>query len=91
MERNLSVLSPTYTAAKLQDVKFWVHISQLTRALLDIWSCVNAGDLKIKLTRKTSNTEVDCFLPKHQIKNISFLLLPSLNILFLILILLRSL
>lgn len=38
--------------AKLQGLEPRVHISQLKKGLLDIWSCADTGDLWIKLTRK---------------------------------------
>lgn len=56
-----------------------------------LWSCINAKDLKIKWSRRrNSYIEVDCFIPKHQIKNIFSFFLSSLNILCLILIPWRS-
>lgn len=32
-----------------------MHISQLKKLFPDIWSCINTGDLKIKLTRKRNS------------------------------------
>lgn len=39
------VLLTTDTAAKLEGIEAWVHISQLRKALPDIWSCTYMGDL----------------------------------------------
>ena len=47
-------------------------ILQLKKAAPDISSYTNAGNLKTKLTREAADIEADCFLPRHQIRNISF-------------------
>lgn len=77
------------TAAKLQGVKIWSHISQLKKpkkAPLNIGSGINTGDLKINLTmEEIADIEVHWFPPKilDQEHFFSFLI-PSLTILFLI-------
>ena len=45
------VLLTTDTAAELEGIEPWLHISQVKRDSPDIWSSC-AGDLKIMLTRK---------------------------------------
>ena len=66
------VLLITDTPVKLQGVEPWVHISHLKKALPDIWSCANTGDLKIKLTRKrSSQLQVGLLPPRCRTKNIS--------------------
>ena len=87
------VLLTTDTNTKLQAIKIWVHISQLKKVSPDIWSSVNARDIKIKLMRKMSSwlegrllspktSDQECFFP---------FLLTSLTILYLILTPWRSL
>ena len=56
----------TDTPVKLQGVEPWVHISQLKKALPDIWSCANTGDLKIKLTRKRSSQNCKVAMPYQE-------------------------
>ena len=72
-------------ADKLQDVKTWVLISQLTPPLTppDIWSCANTGNPKIKLTRKRSGQHQGRLLPHKMSDQKHFL--PSVTIFFLIL------
>lgn len=48
---------------KLKGVESWVHISQLKKTPPGTWLCVNAGDLKIKLTRERSNQHGGRLLP----------------------------
>lgn len=96
MERTYQVFLTTDTAASLQGIKPSVHISQLKKALLAIWFCANAEDLKIKLTKKRSSPHLGrLLLPKtsdQEDQECFFLfLLPFLTIFFLILILWQSL
>lgn len=53
----------THTTAKFQDIKLWMHISQLKKSPPDIWFCINPGNLKIKLTGKRSNWHGGRLLP----------------------------
>lgn len=66
------VLLTTVPPAKLS-VKPWVHILQLKKAPLLLVLCKMLESSKSsKLVREVTNIKVDCFLPKHWIKNISF-------------------
>lgn len=77
------------TNTKLQGVEPWMHISQPWKRLPppDIWSCVNTRDFKIKLIkREVANIDMDCFLPRHQIKKCLSISVPFVTILYLMLI-----
>ena len=68
-------------SARLQDIKSWVHISQLQKAFPDIWSWANAEDLKIKLTSKRDSQYQGKLLPPEGSDWECFFtfLLPSLS------------
>lgn len=44
------ILLTTQMAANLQGLEPWTCISQLKNSPPDIWSCIDTGDLQIKLT-----------------------------------------
>ena len=60
------VLLTTNTAAKLEGLELWAHISQLKKAPPDICSCGYIGDLQIQLTRKGSSQHSGRLVPPRQ-------------------------
>ena len=63
MKRTLPSTLNHWHCCWLQDFKTWVNISQLKKVPPDIWCSINAGDLKIKLTRKRSSWHRGTLLP----------------------------
>ena len=59
---------------ELQGVTTWIHsISQLKKTPPNTWPCVNVETSKSDwLRREVGNIGIDCFLPRSQIKNVSF-------------------
>ena len=82
IEKMLQVHLTPCSLARLQDIKPWMHISQLQKAFPDIWSWANAGGLKIKLTSKRNNQYQGRLLPPEGSDWECFFifLLPSLTI-----------